>query len=543
MTNRTFKSLMIVLASLLFALTTNAAPSKLGVGIPQLYDWYPPMTGDAVKQSRPFGSFDKPWDGQPGAMKDGWPVGRHGLLMADGVKVSGGEYTLVVSSGTLRSARLNGVAMTVTGNTAKATLPASTTLNLSIDGDNLRYKVLRPGASATDIWHPAFVEAMKPFGVLRYMDATATNQSTLADWSKRPTLDTVSWQQGVPIEAIIDLANRTGTDVWYCVPDMANDDFIRRAAELFKTGLDPRLRIYWEWSNEVWNLGDFDQAKRNWAAAKNDNSFAVPWSDEWTRATNRIAAQSLRVSRLVKPILGERARVVLPLQVVQAKTTFRVWGDYFRSVNVNPAEHFYGAAGAPYADTLQSVRENPNATVDDLLGATATARTLEQDVKDLIAGATAMGLKPMNYEGGPNVQNAGIDVNGRPILVPAKVTLQTDERYGEWLKAYYRNWFDNDGDIFVHYLGISAWRNDGANFGVIQDIHDLAGPKYRAMVAIAKANPDTTLPPIVQPPLPPTTQPVDPTKPQQGKAAYTDLTPGKEFTVITYPDGSTKVLK
>ena len=52
---------------------------------------------------------------------------------------------------------------------------------------------------------------------------------------------------------MIDLANARGANPWFCMPHLADDDYVRRFARLVKHRLRPDLKVYVEYSNEVWN--------------------------------------------------------------------------------------------------------------------------------------------------------------------------------------------------------------------------------------------------------------------------------------------------
>lgn len=110
------------------------------------------------------------------------------------------------------------------------------------------------------IFNPLFLDRLKPFSVIRFMDWQGTNNSTLKSWKNR-TLTTDRTQAtiyGIAIDYMIELCNKLSVDPWFCIPHQADDEFIRHFAELLKDNLDPHLRIYIEYSNEVWNA-QFDQ--------------------------------------------------------------------------------------------------------------------------------------------------------------------------------------------------------------------------------------------------------------------------------------------
>lgn len=116
------------------------------------------------------------------------------------------------------------------------------------------------------VFHPAFLARIGDAETLRFMDWMRTNNSTLARWDDRPRIHDYSWERrGVPLEILIRLANDTGAEPWFTLPHLADDDFVRRFAEMVRARLRRDLRAWVEYSNEVWNF-TFQQA--HWAEAQ-----------------------------------------------------------------------------------------------------------------------------------------------------------------------------------------------------------------------------------------------------------------------------------
>ncbi len=158
-----------------------------------------------------------------------------------------------------------------------------------------------------DPFLPEFIDFCGPFHAIRFMDWQGTNGSLEQEWSKRKKRTFYSmvggdgdpdnfngWSPkvmpgkyflsgGVAIEICIELCNRLMVDAWFCVPHRATDDYIEQFARLVKSKLDPRLKVYCEFSNELWNWG-FIQA--TWmlsseiAAAPLEGLFRSPWVDK-----------------------------------------------------------------------------------------------------------------------------------------------------------------------------------------------------------------------------------------------------------------------
>lgn len=58
-----------------------------------------------------------------------------------------------------------------------------------------------------------------------------------------------------PIEALVQLTNGASSNLWYCVPAWAEDDYVTSSAALIVGLLDPGLLCYYEYNNENWNPG------------------------------------------------------------------------------------------------------------------------------------------------------------------------------------------------------------------------------------------------------------------------------------------------
>lgn len=147
-------------------------------------------------------------------------------------------------------------------------------------GNHVRnIRVLLPGTEPTYQTEPfsaEWLEKLAPFKSIRFMDWGYTNNSTMREWADRSQTDDYTWTQksGVPYEWWVTLCNRLQADAWVCVPHAASDDYMVQMATLFRDQLDPNLRIYVEWSNEVWNW-IFEQAHYG----LNELDQTLPWPE------------------------------------------------------------------------------------------------------------------------------------------------------------------------------------------------------------------------------------------------------------------------
>ena len=126
-------------------------------------------------------------------------------------------------------------------------------------------KLIRPGyaANSTQIYTNEFIAALKPYTVLRYLDPENTNNQPFFNGNTLVTVDAPQVDQtGTPWEYLVALANQSHTDLWVNVPQGATNAYVAAMAGIIQNGgivngvsfagLDPSLKVYLEYSNEVW---------------------------------------------------------------------------------------------------------------------------------------------------------------------------------------------------------------------------------------------------------------------------------------------------
>ena len=133
----------------------------------------------------------------------------------------------------------------------------------------------RPGypTDGSVIFTTELFSAMQKFHLIRTMDAMATNGNPTSSWEERTRMDYLgdTGKKGQAWELQILLANAANRDLWINVPVKADDAYIDKLAKLFKYGsdgsepytsvqaspvyppLNPGLKLYVEYGNEVWN--------------------------------------------------------------------------------------------------------------------------------------------------------------------------------------------------------------------------------------------------------------------------------------------------
>lgn len=366
--------------------------------------------------------------------------------------------------------------------------------------------LIRPGwdANTRETINPAFIDALAPFGTLRFMNWTGGNNidpgfnalDNTLEWSERNLPGRLQTRgEGVAWEYVIEVANRARKNLWVNIPIHASDDYIRGLAELLKRDLHPDAVIYIEYSNEVWN-SLFSQYEYNRLAAESevkagnsnlDDDGSV-FIDGW--ALNRYARRLVEISRIFGQVFGtgtvnKRFRVVVSWFILQPGDFEHIlaWVDQNYGP---PGEFFYAIAGAGYFGAPLTA----NSTLDQVFdGMRMGSRTGLGGRIAMRKIAERWGLQLGMYEAGPD--NSGDLQFGRDSkLLDTLIHAHRDTRMGELiLYDFYNNWFAHPevrGDIINFFTLQSAYSRWGM-WGLTEDARDTKTAKYRALAQLSGA--------------------------------------------------------
>ena len=308
------------------------------------------------------------------------------------------------------------------------------------------------------IFNPDWIDRIEDLRSVRFMDWMFTNGSPIQSWDERPQVDDYSYVSGgAPLEIMVALANQIGADPWFNMPHMADDGYMRNFAEYVRDNLDPDLRAYVEYSNEVWNyifeqaVWAQEQAEARWGAN------AAP--DAWLQY---YGLRSAEMAQIWDGVFGAEADA----RVINVVATHTGWPGLEEGLlnaplyvaegggNVAPVTHFdaYGVTGyfgfemggARAGEVLQWISESraqaeADATAQGLTGAARDAyieanqynqasaivaeelRTgaLDELISDVLAYqasvAAANGLEMVMYEGGTHVTGIGGNVAAKSM--------------------------------------------------------------------------------------------------------------------------------
>jgi hypothetical protein len=169
------------------------------------------------------------------------------------------------------------------------------------------------------VFFDAYLEGLKPFHCIRFMDWFGTNNSKQVQWVDRTTKNSYSQGRGiVAYEYAIEICNTLKADAWVCVPHMASDDYIKQMAILWRDNLKTELKIYLEYSNELWNWGFW---QTHWV---NNNGMYI---DERTKKSSKSAVDKYILTDL-KTIEATGGGYPEKDAYMMARV-FRIWTNVF----------------------------------------------------------------------------------------------------------------------------------------------------------------------------------------------------------------------
>jgi hypothetical protein len=365
-------------------------------------------------------------------------------------------------------------------------------------------------------FNPQYLERLKPFQSLRFMDWMETNNSKQKEWAQRPTLNSATWQAlGAPVEIMVQLANQTGKDPWFCMPHQATDEYVRNFATYVRDHLDPRLQVYVEYSNEVWNYG-FGQA--GWVLQQGKATWPNTFQSDYERQIQWFSRRTTQIVQIWEQVFGDRRQKVIGVMAWQAAG---VWGaqqalkyswSSAKPESERSAHRFYGidaVAIAPYfgyslgdiknESTLnQWAREGEGGiekifrelNLGGLLPQTYKGGAL-QESRDWIAAyqklTQAQGLELLAYEGGQHLAVSPVLHNNTQI-VNLFIEANRDFRMGIAYRQHLKDWRQLGGGLFMHYNDISVSSKFGS-WGALEHVRQPTSAKYDALLQVIRGQP------------------------------------------------------
>lgn len=338
-------------------------------------------------------------------------------------------------------------------------------------------------------WSEDFLKRWSGMACIRMMDCMATNNSTQQQWSDRPVINDASYAaKGIPLELMVDLANRLNTDIWFCMPHKADDDYITQFADYVAKHLDRSLNVWVEYSNEVWN-SMFSQSKY---VAEEGKRLKLADSG-WKSKRLFTAKRSLEIFAIWETQFGADKNRVVKVLPGQASSE-NVVGDMLRYENA--AEVADVIAIAPYFGMSVPKKSKTKPTADvvsqwsldqlfeyiDDVELPKAAKWIENHQR--LAQKHQVNL--VAYESGQHL--VGIrGAEGNDQLTELFFAANADPRMKLAFEKYLSHWEQAGGGLICLYSSMGKWTKWGS-WGLLQNRSEdpAKSSKFSAVVEWAK---------------------------------------------------------
>lgn len=334
------------------------------------------------------------------------------------------------------------------------------------------------------MFHPLFIQRLRPFGVLRFMGALATNHSIEVHWENRikPGDFFKCGRRGIAKEYAIDICNEVDADFWVNIPCRATDDYVRRFAELIRDRLNPHLRVWVEWGNE--NSWNYHRAECDSIAASYGLSSAHAAHGRRSVEVCDIFTEVFGgTDRVVRLIAGQANSAVTLQKALNAAAAYCA-PDPVRFDAATVAHYYtYGKTTLPL---IWENRNNPNKDTiwQDLY------KQIDLDTGPLENKAVAdqFGLPVVAYEGGEHLNGVAMEkeIDGAEWdeFLPAIFEIVRDPKFVDVTRYALNWWVDNGFKTMSMFSYCDGWSKYGS-WGHLeyQDQPIDEATKYRAFIA------------------------------------------------------------
>jgi len=338
------------------------------------------------------------------------------------------------------------------------------------------------------IFNPDYLNFMKDFKVVRFMNMAGITRNNIRHWGARPKLTEATWggkegSRGVPVEVMVELANQLNINPWFNVPHAATDDYIINFARYVNKNLKPSLKVYLEYTNESWNNVFVPQAehmKQNGTRRKLD-------TDRRIAGFKFYSMQSVHVFKQWEKVFGGTNRLV---RVLGGLTTDLNMSETMLAYR-NAFQHVDALAIAPYFYIAQDQlgRVNSVDSVFKLLSEPKNRYSINNlltVIRKQAQLAKAYGVELVAYEGGQHL----VDHKTHKLTEGATPHLVAANRDPRMAREYYRflsGWKEAGGNLFIAFSAPRPHTWHGS-WGIKEYINQANSevPKYQALLAFKR---------------------------------------------------------
>lgn len=360
-----------------------------------------------------------------------------------------------------------------------------------IDPDNppRNIRVFPPGVTEEG-WNPKFLDFLKPFNPLRFMEWQETTNSKVSDWEdRRPEAHITQAMNigeiaGASIGTMVSLCNATNKSPWFCIPHKATDDYVRKFAEQTFNELNSSLDVYLEYTNEAW-AKVFDAS--HYMIAEAERIGGLGGKSEHHDGWRFYSKRALEIFAIWEEIFGDRLIKILGSHDQRSVVSTEIldYNDAYKSVDALAIAPYFG--GQPTGDPIDW-------TLDQILQACrdpASKHGIPAKIKVISeqkAIAEQRGVSLYAYEGGQGL--VGIELQKwDPVVNDLFDQVQSHPEMGVLYTEYLNAWKESSGDsLFCHFNSILQ-NSPYGRWGLIEHMDQGMTPKLNAVLDFIATSP------------------------------------------------------
>jgi hypothetical protein len=339
-------------------------------------------------------------------------------------------------------------------------------------------RMIMPGYESifeTEPFYPAFLQRLESFEGIRMLNLqniniTSGNQTQF--WSQRKPKSYVTQCpntgidsgniDGMAFEWLIELANTTGNPPWFCIPHKVDDNYVIQLALLLRDNLEPELKIYIEYSNELWNWTYWDQVQyveeQGLALELSDDPYLAGLYYQAKRSAEifQIFGNEFEdLSRLVRVISGQAGNPWVAQMLLEglSEPTINPLGFNADALAIAP---YFGGGIADYIGDEGLIE---SITVDEILDIIEFGVPGHITEFEMVADLTTQhkviaenkGIDLIAYEGGQHLVAVNWEYMENETLTQKLISANRSPRIKELYTTYLETWFNNGGGLMMAY--------------------------------------------------------------------------------------------
>lgn len=357
----------------------------------------------------------------------------------------------------------------------------------------------KPFYDAGARFNPEWLELVQDASQLRFMNWQNTNNSETVSWEERTLEGGLIGEDGMSVEVMVQLANEAGVDPWFCMPHMADEEYIREFATYVRDNLDPELQVRVEYSNETWNFA-FHQTK--WLSQMAQSEWGDFSGSDSIARLGYTAMMATQTAMIWEEVFGEEADArlvnVLGSQVGNPWVTEQLfeataWREMDPDSFVEPSAifeevaitNYFGSATVSQAELRSELLEmiaDPDVDAmaylaeklmdPDYQGSIPAAQALWQRTADI---AESYGLGMTAYEGGQHVHHSfaiyDMTADQLDVLTDFMIDFVRSDEMADLYGAAWEAWAEVSDGPFMQY-GDVATPTKWGSWALYSDLND-----------------------------------------------------------------------